>query len=164
MKKLLNICGAVILILLVAAVLPLTVPKIFGLKPYNILSGSMDPEIPVNSVIYVKQCDTAQLEVGDIITFKLGSGTDLAETHRIADIDKENALFTTKGDANKNVDQTKVKAENIIGKVVFHIPQYGKLADFINTSEGIAACIAVFAAVLIMWLAADRIKPKERTP
>ena len=164
MKKLLNICGAVILILLVAAVLPLTVPKIFGLKPYNILSGSMEPEIPVNSVIYVKQCDTAQLEVGDIITFKLGSGTDLAETHRIADIDKENALFTTKGDANKNVDQTKVKAENIIGKVVFHIPQYGKLADFINTSEGIAACIAVFAAVLIMWLAADRIKPKERTP
>ena len=164
MKKLLNICGAVILILLVAAVLPLTVPKIFGLKPYNILSGSMEPEIPVNSVIYVKQCDTAQLEVGDIITFKLGSGTDLAVTHRIADIDKENALFTTKGDANKNVDQTKVKAENIIGKVVFHIPQYGKLADFINTSEGIAACIAVFAAVLIMWLAADRIKPKERTP
>ena len=164
MKKLLNICGAVILILLVAAVLPLTVPKIFGLTPYNILSGSMEPEIPTNRVIYVKQCDTAQLEVGDVITFKLGSGTDLAETHRIADIDKENALFTTKGDANKNVDQTKVIAENIIGKVVFHIPQYGKLADFINTSEGIAACIAVFAAVLIMWLAADRIKPKERTP
>lgn len=164
MKKLLNICGAVILILLVAAVLPLTVPKIFGLTPYNILSGSMEPEIPTNSVIYVKQCDTSQLAVGDIITFKLGSGTDLAETHRIADIDKENALFTTKGDANKNVDQTKVRAENIIGKVVFHIPQYGKLADFINTSEGIAACIAVFAAVLIMWLAADRIKPKERTP
>lgn len=164
MKKLLNICGAVILILLIAAVLPLAIPKLFGLRPYNLLSGSMEPEIPKNSVIYVKRCDTSKLEAGDVITFKLGTDTELAETHRIEAVDIENALFTTKGDANRNVDQTKVKAENIIGKVVFHIPVYGKIADLLNTSEGIAACIAVFAAILIMWIAADRIKPKERTP
>lgn len=164
MKRLLNVCGAVILILLVIAVLPLTLPRALGLQPYHILSGSMEPGIPTHSVIYVKRCDPSQLQIGDIITYRLGSGSDLVESHRIAAIDQEHAYFTTRGDANQSVDQTPVKAENIIGKVVFHIPQYGKLADYIGTSEGIAACIAVFAAVLILWIAADRMKPKERTP
>jgi len=163
MKKLLNITGAAILALLVLAVLPLTLPKALGFQLYNILTGSMEPAIPINSVIYVKSCEPSRLQVGDVITYRLGTDTDLVQTHRIEAIDSENALFITKGDANMSVDQTPVKAENIIGKVVFHIPQYGKLAEYIRTSEGIAACVAVFAAVLILWITADRIKAKERT-
>lgn len=164
MKKLLNSCGAVLLILLVIAVLPLTLPKLLGYTPYNILTGSMEPVIPTHSVVYVKRCEPSQLQVGDVITYRLGTGTELVQTHRIEAIDENHALFTTKGDANMSVDQTRVKAENIVGRVVFHIPQYGKLAEYIRTSEGIAACIAAFAAVLILWISADRIKPKERTP
>ena len=161
MRKLLNAGGVIILIILMIAVLPLTLPKIFGITPYNVLTGSMEPEIPVDSVIYVKKCDPMELQVEDVITFRLDSNTELVETHRIEEIDFQNALFTTKGDANKYADQTKVKAENIIGKVVFCIPGYGKFAGFINTLEGTAACIAVFAVVIIMWLVADRIKTKE---
>lgn len=164
MKKLLNIGGAVLLSLLVIAVLPLTLPKALGYTPYNILTGSMEPAIPTHSVVYVKRCEPSQLQIGDVITYRLGTESDLVQTHRIEAIDEEKALFTTKGDANKSVDQTRVKAENIVGRVVFHIPQYGILAEYIRTSEGIAACVAVFAAVLILWIAADRIKPKEKTP
>lgn len=162
MKKLLNSCGAVLLSLLVIAVLPLALPKALGYTPYQILTGSMEPAIPTHSVVYVKRCEASQLQAGDIITYRLGSESELVQTHRIEAIDPEQALFTTKGDANLSVDQTKVKAENIIGRVVFHIPQYGKLAEYIRTSEGIAACVAVFAAVLILWITADRIEPKER--
>ncbi len=164
MKKLLNIGGAVLLALLVIAVLPLTLPKLLGFTPYQILTGSMEPAIPTHSVVYVKQCEASQLRVRDVITYRLGSESELVQTHRIEAIDPDSALFTTKGDANLSVDQTRVKAENIVGRVAFHIPQYGKLAEYIRSSEGIAACIAVFAAVLILWITADRIHPKERTP
>ncbi len=162
MKKLLNSCGAVLLSLLVIAVLPLVVPKLLGFTPYQILTGSMEPAIPTHSVVYVRQCEPSTLQVGDVITYRLGSGSELVQTHRIEAIDQEKALFTTRGDANQSVDMTRVKAENIIGRVAFHIPQYGKLAEYIRTSEGIAACVAVFAAVLILWITADRIEPKER--
>lgn len=164
MKKLLNITGTVILLLLVAAVLPLTIPRIFGLTPYNVLTGSMEPAIPTNSLIFVQKCEPSSLQAGDIITYRLGTASEYVQTHRIEAVFEDSALFATRGDANLSVDQTLVKAENVLGKVVFHIPQYGKLAEYIRTSEGIAACVAVFASVLILWICADRIKPKERTP
>lgn len=164
MKKLLNIAGGFVLLLLVAAVLPLTLPRLFGLTPYSVLTGSMEPAIPAQSVIFVKRCEPSLLETGDVITYRLGSAAQYVQTHRIAAMNPEKTLFTTKGDANLSVDQTQVKAENVLGKVVFHIPEYGKLAEYIRTSEGIAACVAAFAVVLILWMTADRIKSKERTP
>jgi len=162
MKKLLNIGGAVLLSLLVIAVLPLALPKLLGFTPYHIMTGSMEPAIPTDSVVYVKACEPSKLRVGDVITYRLGSESELVQTHRIAAIDPDKALLTTKGDANQSVDMTRVKTENVLGRVAFHIPQYGKLAEYIRTSEGIASCIAVFAAVLILWITADRIEPKER--
>ncbi len=122
MKKLLNTCGAVLLSLLVIAVLPLAVPKLLGFTPYQILTGSMEPAIPTHSVVYVKACKPERLRVGDVITYRLGSESALVQTHRIAAIDQDQALLTTKGDANQSVDQTRVKAENVLGRVEFHIP------------------------------------------
>lgn len=162
MKKLLNISGAVLLGLLVAAVLPLALPRILGFTPYHIMTGSMEPAIPTDSVVYVRRCELSALRVGDVITYRLGSESELVQTHRIAAINADKALLTTKGDANQSVDMTPVRAENVLGRVAFHIPQYGKLAEYIRTSEGIASCVAVFAAVLILWITADRIEPKER--
>ncbi len=48
-----NLLGTLILVLVIASCLPLTVPRLFGYEIYEVVSGSMEPEIPVGSVIYV---------------------------------------------------------------------------------------------------------------
>jgi len=45
------------------------IPSIFGIKAYIVTSGSMEPELPVGSLIYVKSTDKEILEIGDSITF-----------------------------------------------------------------------------------------------
>ncbi|MEA4966210.1 MAG: signal peptidase I [Oscillospiraceae bacterium] len=161
MRKVLNLSGAIILILLIAAVLPLTLPKLFGFQLFEILSGSMEPTLPVHSVIYVQECDPATLQSGDIITFRLESGSDLVETHRVVSVDTVSQSIVTKGDANEANDQTQVLFTSVVGKVPFHLPWLGLLSQLIHSSQGIAVCVAIFAAVLLLWLLADRLKPKE---
>jgi signal peptidase I len=164
LRKLLNAIGAVMLIVLLALVLPLTVPKLAGFQLYEIQTGSMEPALPVHSVIYVRSCQPDEVQVGDIITFQTESASERVMTHRVAAIDDQAQTFTTKGDANDAVDQTPVPFSNLTGKVVFHIPALGSVAAFLQSGEGIAACVCVFAAVLTLWIIADRLKVKERVP
>lgn len=163
MRRLLNMTGVVIIVLMIIAVLPLTIPKLFGYKLFDVLSGSMEPAIPADSIIYVKPCTWDEISIGDIITFKLESNTDLVETHRVDDIDNDNKLITTKGDANESTDINKVDFNNVVGKVAFHIPHLAILSRYLHSYVGSAACIALFAAVLLMWMTADRLKRKENS-
>lgn len=164
LRKLLNVSGVIVIVFLIAAVLPLTLPRLFGLELYRVTTGSMEPEIPVGSVIYVKECSPQTLQAGDVITFVLGTDSNMVETHRVISLDRENQWIVTKGDANQSVDQTKVLFDNVKGRVLFHLPGLGFLSEVIHAPQGVAACVALFASVLIMWLAADRLKPKEKDP
>ena len=46
-------------------------------------------------------------------------------THRIKRINTDKEKFTTKGDANDVEDSKQVSYENVIGKVVLHVPYLG---------------------------------------
>lgn len=64
---------AVLIVGLVSAV-----PKIMGYQTYDVLTGSMEPELPVGSLILVETVDPALLVEGDIITFERSmQGTSL---------------------------------------------------------------------------------------
>ena len=82
--------------LLVAAVVVLAVllagVRLVGITPYAVLSGSMEPTYPVGSLIYVKDADPEDVQVGDPITFVLNEDLVVA-THRVIDIDEENGYF-----------------------------------------------------------------------
>lgn len=162
LRKVLNLAGTLILVLMLMLVLPLTVPKLFGFQLYEIQTGSMTPALPVHSVIYVKDCDADAVQVGDVITFRLESAAEQVMTHRVVEIDEQTQSFTTKGDANDAADQTPVPFQNLVGRVTFHIPYLGSIAAALQTGEGIAACVAAFALVVILWVMADRLKGKER--
>ena len=72
--------------------------RLVGLTPYAVLSGSMEPEYPVGSLVYVKAVDPLDVEVGYAITFSLPSGTLV--THQVYQIDAESRAFRTQGIAN----------------------------------------------------------------
>lgn len=52
-----NMAGTLILLAVIAFCLPITLAKIRGYEVYNVVSGSMEPAIPVGSVLYVEQVE-----------------------------------------------------------------------------------------------------------
>lgn len=141
-KKVVHILSIIsyILVLVYAAV---CIPLIFGYHPVVVLSGSMEPNYKVGSVIYYKKAAEEELKVGDVITFTMN---DKYISHRIASI--ENGEFETKGDANNVSDVNKVRYEDIKGKVADKsIPYVGYYVRFINENLIIAVVLIVIILV-----------------
>ena len=86
--KLWNIISTLIVILIVILAILLGGVRLVGLRPFAVLSGSMEPTYHVGSLIYVKSCDPEDVEVGDPITFVLDEDLNVA-THRVISIDPE---------------------------------------------------------------------------
>lgn len=161
LAKVLNYIGILLMALVILLVLPLTVPKLFGFYIFGILTGSMEPEYPAGCAVYVKQIDFKDIKAGDPITYRLGTDTDLVATHRVVEIDSEQQTFITRGDANQSADANAVSYSQVIGKVVFQIPLLGKLSACLHTKTGVLACGGIFAAAMVLWVLAEKIKVKE---
>lgn len=141
-----NLLGTLIILTVVAFCLPLTVPRLMGYEIYNVISGSMEPEIPVGSVIYVAQKQPGEIEAGDVIAF-MSEGSVV--THRVVANRLTEGDFVTKGDANAAEDMHTVPYGHLIGRVEYHFPVLGDLM-FLYTSLigkiymiGFAACGAM---------------------
>ena len=119
--------GTLLLIGLILACLPLTVPRLFGYHIYSVVSGSMEPSIPTGSLVYIGEAELKDVSEGEVIAFY---GTrDMASiiTHRVVENRVLTGEFITKGDANQVHDPAPVPFDDILGKVRFHIPGIGYL-------------------------------------
>ena len=137
-----TLVGTLMLIAVIAAALPLTVPQFMGYDIYNVVSGSMEPAIPIGSIIYVKKIDPADLNKGDVIVFNSG---DSVVMHRVKENDILGGNITTKGDANDGEDLSKVEYEDVVGIVARHIPTLGQLLILFGSTLG-RICMICFAA------------------
>ena len=63
-KRIWNWCSSILVILVVALAVALVGVRLVGLKPFAVLSGSMEPTYHVGSLIYVKPVDYKTLQVG----------------------------------------------------------------------------------------------------
>lgn len=106
-------------------------PAIFGYRILHVISGSMEPAIETGSYIIIRETDSENLEIGDVITFISEEPAiyGMYNTHRIYDICKDTytgeTLYITKGDAHADKDAYPVKEEQIVGKLVKVLP-FGK--------------------------------------
>ena len=112
------------------------VPRVMGFSVLRVLTGSMKPEIPEDSMLLIQKADAASLQVGDLISFFSPdpSLNGALNTHRIVGIaEVDGSLqFTTKGDANLIEDQYPVDESRVVGKVLFVSTQLGKLLRLIS--------------------------------
>lgn len=159
-KKVWNIFTTVIVVLVVIFAVLLIGVRLFGVQVYSVISGSMEPEYPVGSLIYVKEVDPSEIEVNDVITYVLPSETP--STHRVVRIDEENQLFYTKGDANETEDGAPVHFKNLIGTPVFKIPYLGYVAYYIQHPPGMYIAIAAGAVLLILVFLPDLFKKDKK--
>ncbi len=133
--------------------------RLIGLRPFTILSGSMEPAYHVGSLIYVRKADPIELSSGDVITFMLDENT--VATHRIAEVVPDDSnpdilRFRTKGDANNAADGGLVRAENVLGRPVLTIPKLGYLAHHLQTPPGNFIAISVGVILVLLSLLPQR--------
>lgn len=120
-----------------------------GILGYNyktVLTGSMEPAIPVGSIVITKEQSSYEIE--DIISFQ-EKGSVI--THRIISIDRER--YITKGDANNVADTEEVQQKQILGKVILTIPLLGYLVMWLMSPVGI---ISLFMIIGIWYIATGR--------
>lgn len=147
-KKICNILNGILLIILMVLACLLVVPNFIGFKSFAVISGSMEPNIHVGSIVYAKPVDFNELKVGDVISYKINDSTMV--THRINSIDDKSSSFITKGDANDNVDGSPVPYSNVVGKVNFTVPLLGYISINMKTPLGIAMLCGVVAIIIIL--------------
>lgn len=168
LRHIYNIAVAVITACAVALLFAFAGVRLFGLTPMAVLSGSMEPEYPVGSLVYVRDADPKEVSVGDAITFSLDSGTMV--THEVWDIDKENHRFHTQGianfDADGNVlhDAAPVPFANLVGKPVCCIPFLGYLNAFLTSSAGFFSIIAAVAAMAAASFGVNLVEERRQNP
>ena len=117
-----NVIGTLILLAVILTSIPLAVPNLLGYETYNVTSGSMEPALPVGSVIYVKYVEPDTVQPGDIIAYYV-DGTVI--THRVVENRIIGGEFITKGDANEMEDFTNARYSDLVGVVKYHIPVLG---------------------------------------
>ena len=157
MAKVLNFIGTAIIIIVIVLCLSLIIPRVFGISSYTVLTGSMEPSVPVGSVVYAKAIEPSALETGDIVVFYDGRN-DIPVTHRVVENQTEDAQIITKGDANESTDITPIPYQNVIGKVVLHLPVLGRLLVLLGSLAGKAAALAFILGGFLLCEVARRMR------
>lgn len=159
-QKICNILSTLILIVLIGLTSVLFLPRFMGYDIFAVVSGSMEPNIHVGSVVYAHEVPFEELEVGDVISFNMGDASRV--THRIVAIDTENQSFTTKGDANDVEDGSPVLYEHVIGKVALSIPMIGYISVYIRTPIGIGVAVSVALLLVILNFLPDALSKDSK--
>ena len=140
------------------------IPMVGGYGALRVMTGSMEPSIPTNSLIIIHEEDAESLQVGDVITFyssdpSLGNALN---THRIAaieqDQDSQQLMFTTKGDANTLEDQYPVTENNVVGKVVLVSGVLGLIVSLLSNPLVFVPCILLPMALLLIYELRNAVK------
>ena len=156
-----NIIGTLILMVVIATSVPLAVPTLLGYEVYNVTSGSMEPALPVGSVIYVQPADPATIQAGDIIAYHSDS---TVITHRVVENRFVEGEFVTKGDANEREDFINTRYADLVGMVKYHIPYLGNyLMIYSKPITKIYLMLFAFCGVMFNILAGQlRRKAEDR--
>ena len=161
----------VLLVLVFSATDNTGAPRRFlGYSGMIVLTGSMQSEIPQDSLIISKYVEPDTLKIGDDITFfRLD---DAVVTHRVVAIyenyeESGKRGFGTKGVENKIADKEITTAGNVIGKVVFQNLTMGRILSLIKGNLLLCALIGalvigLFAALRMVFSPRRRNEPKRQ--
>ena len=124
--------------------------SVMGFSALRVVSESMEPNLPMNSLIIIRQGNPNDLERGQIATY-LRDGNLI--THRIHRVERDNqgnsTGFILRGDANFYLSNRVVPSENIVGHVVFSSYAIGRLLVFFGTNFVLMLTITVSLLIIL---------------
>ncbi|MDR1927675.1 MAG: signal peptidase I [Oscillospiraceae bacterium] len=115
--------GLIALLALVAVAA--AVCKLAGVQLRAVLTGSMEPDLPVGSLLVIVPVAPEKIGIGDDVAYYLaGAAEKTVVTHRVVGIDTARRMLATKGVANTSTDPP-VPYEDVTGVVRLRIPWLG---------------------------------------
>jgi len=147
-----GLSAGILALVLGLAALVVVVPRLLGGVPLTVLSGSMEPGLPVGSLAVVLPVDPQEVRVGDVVTYLPNPGDPTAVTHRVTAIAHHQdggRTFTTQGDANAAPDAP-VSEEQVRARLAYAVPLLGYVNDALNGEERSVA-VYVVAGALLVW-------------
>ena len=158
--KIISFIGYATMIVMIILGLVVFVPHILGFSQYVVVSGSMEPGIPVGSVVFAKPVEASELETGDVIVFYTVNHKDTPVTHRVVENRIADREVVTKGDANAGNDMSPAPYEKIVGKVIFSVPRLGYLVGPFGTVLGKFSAVMFIAAGYLLTMIGGNISGK----
>ncbi len=158
-----NIFTSIIILLSVLLIVVGTAPSLMGYDGYYVSSDSMSPAINKGSLVFVREVDFEDIEVGDVLTFTR-NGSEKWFSHRVIKVDASQKAFKTKGDHNNVSDPGYISFDNVVGRVEKKIPVLGFLPLALSTTAGkviLAVVYVLYIAVEIENAASKKRKKKE---
>lgn len=123
---------------------------------FRVVTGSMEPAMPVGTLLVSKAVDMSAVEVGDIVTFRATVMGRVGEvvTHRVISVANVDSaiLLETKGDANLIADIQYVTQSNFVGKVTWYSKADNPLPhimSFLTSSAGFMLCVAAPCLLIV---------------
>jgi signal peptidase len=121
----------------------------------EVVTGSMQPTIPIGSLVVTENLPAGQLQVGDIMVFPDPNDTKLTIVHRIVWLSHDQSgdvLVRTKGDYNALPDSWTIKRSAIADadRVIEILPGAGTAAGYIQTI-GFAGLVLLIAGVIVYY-------------
>ena len=165
------IAGSVLLLSLGAFSLGLGL-HVMGFQSMAVLSGSMQPTMPVGSLLISEPMDASQAKVGDVITFH-PPGEPYVVSHRVASRTvvppaaglPAEVILVTKGDANVAPDPWRIVASGPTDKMVVALPDLGYALVMMQSRMGKLFILLIPATLLMLLLLAEVwAAPKEGPP
>ena len=122
----------------------------FGVRYLCVVSPSMEPELPVGSLIVVVPADPAEIQPGDNVAYTVGANT---VTHKAVANDTAARTLTTRG-INGKLDDAPVAYSAVLGTERVCIPGLGTVVSRLMTVRGkiILLTVTVSAVLaLLLW-------------
>lgn len=125
---------------------------------FVIQGRSMEPEIPLGSLIVDAPSSPETVRVGDVVTIRAENGVVISHrVTRTAFVGGER-YFEIKGDANRTPDPALVPARAVIGRVVLHVAYLGSVIAMLGTLSGLVSLVAMMAAWLLLLVLAEQLE------
>ena len=139
--------------------------SVAGYSVFKVVTGSMEPTIPVDALLLSDRVDIETIEVGDIVCFESKSEhmRGSVVTHRVVDITNYSGFIqlTTRGDANTVEDTLSVTENNLIGKVVWHSEERNvvtSMISFLSDKIGFLAVIVLPVLLICGFVLRDNMR------
>ena len=145
---------------------PDEVPTFLGVAPLIVQSGSMDPTILVDDLIFVKRIQPSRIRAGKMdsenpgtVVAYLAGREGPVITHRVIAITTAEdgaRLYETQGDANNTPDENRVRENQIVGEYFMRVKGAGAMALFMKEPIGMVLFVGIPLGLFVLYDAVRR--------
>lgn len=145
-------CIIVLMLVVLMQCFPKVANELFPYRMYTILTGSMEPILPVNSLVIVKDLNGREPKPEEIITFRATrQNQTIILTHYFAktDVVDGTSYYRTHPYGIQDYDLYETTYQDIQGAYVTHIPYVGRFVLYLGSPFGFAMILLTLFITLL---------------